>query len=596
MKKLLIIFIAFVATFSLQSQTWTNPMTLSGEWVAYGIGDPYIMKYRGTYYLYCSTKNNNVGVKCWSSKDLTTWSGPYTCSTDPITKTAYAPEVVYWNGIFYMYTSPAGNGHYVLTSTSPTGPFSVVTGNLGKSIDGSVFINDDGNWYFYHANGSGIMGCAMSSPTTIGDDVNLNAWMGGSWTEGPCVIKRNGIYYLVYTGNHVISKGYRTDYAKNTIGPISTYAPQTAQNPILVKSEGAVVGLGHGSAFIGPDLDSYYFCYHNLASNVGPFRHLNIDRMAWNGDKLLMLGPSVLWQQAPQLPDQYDYFNRTDLGANWTTPNGGNWYILNQDSLMQTQIAAGADTTFKAIYNTATSSNYTAEFNLMEIQRDANTAAVGAVFGYTDENNYGVALLHSYTNKLEVNFKTNGIWTAAKTYSLPTDYKYSCWHNIRIEKAGTAYKIFVDNMLKCTTTSTLDAGKIGYITSNSRGSFGFIAFSNKVNGSGIFDTYKPIPGKIQAVHYNTGGEGVGYHDLSAGNSGGKYTRTDSVDISDCTDGGFAISDNQSGEWYKYNINIKLVGTYNVGLRYAAAAVGGQVRIWQGDTDLTGIVEIPSTDG
>jgi xylan 1,4-beta-xylosidase len=46
--------------------------------------------------------------------------------------------------------------------------------------------------------------------------------------------------------------------------------------------------------------------------------------------------------------------------------------------------------------------------------------------------------------------------------------------------------------------------------------------ATKLTGSGIFDVYKPIPGTIQAVHYNLGGEGLGYHDTTSGNAGGKY--------------------------------------------------------------------------
>lgn len=595
-KSIFLILFLLLAAITAQSQTWTNPLTLTGEWDAYGIGDPYILKYRGTYYLYCSTKDNNIGVKCWSSKNLMNWSGPYMCSTDAITKGAYAPEVVYWNGKFYMYTSPAGNGHYVLSSISPTGPFAVVTTNLGKSIDGSVYINDDGNWYFYHASGSGVLGCYMPNPTSFGTDVNLGACMGNNWTEGPCVFKRNGINYLFYTGNHVISQGYRIDYAKNTAGPISTYTPQSAQNPILINSEGSVVGLGHGSAFIGPDLDTYFFCYHNLQSKYGPLRHLNFDRIAWNGDKLLMLGSTTWAQQAPAMPDVYDYFDRTDIGTNWTFPNGGNWSISNQEMLVQSLVGSSTDSIFKAIHDLSSESNYTAEFNLKEEQRNSTSAGFGAIFGYTDENNYGIALLHSYNNKLEVNFKLDGVWGVARNYALPSGYDYSFWHNLRIEKSESVYKIFVDKMLKSTVTSNLSGGKIGYITSNSQADFGFIAFSNKVNGSGIFDTYKPLPGKIQAVHYNNGGQGVGYNDLTASNLGGKYIRNDSVDIGDCNDGGYAIIDNQTGEWYKYNVSIKKAGIYNIGIRYSALADGGQIRIWKDDMDITGIIDLPSTGG
>ncbi len=594
MKKIIILLFLAISI-AASSQTWTNPLTLNGEWYLYGIGDPYIMKYRGTYYLYCSTKDNNTGVKCWSTKDFVTWSNAITCSTDPITKSAYAPEVVYWNGTFYMYTSPAGNGHYVLSSTSPTGPFTAVTGNVGKSIDGSVFINDNGSWYFYHADGNGIMGCSMTNPTTIGSDVNLGARMGNNWTEGPCVFKRNGFYYLIYTGNHVISKGYRIDYAKNSTGPINAFSPQAAQNPILIKTEGSFVGLGHGTAFVGPDLDSYYFTYHNLAGDygVGPYRRLNFDRIAWNGDKMLMLGPTTWAQQGMKQADVSDFFSRAEIGTNWEILNGGNWGISNLDYMFQDVSNESTETWHKAVHKTLTGDDYSAEFTMKEEHRDNTNARFGALFGYTDEQNYGIAVLRSSTNQLEVNFQINGVWDTPKLYTLPTGYNYTVWHGLRIEKSGTAYKFFVDGMQKASLTSNLGAGKVGYMSSWSHADFGYIAFSNKVNGSGIFDIYKPVPGSIEAVHYNNGGEGAGYSDLTSGNSGGKYIRNDNVDIRDCSEGGYAITSNQSGEWYKYNVNVKTTGVYNVGVRYAAAG-SSQIRIWQGDTDLTGVITLPST--
>ena len=596
-KKLSIAFLLFFSL-SLSAQTWTNPLSFTGEWYLYGIGDPYILKYRGVYYLYCSTKDNNTGVKCFSTKDFVTWSAAITCSSDPVTKGAYAPEVVYWNGTFYMYTSPAGNGHYVLTSKSPTGPFTVATTNIGKSIDGSVFINDDGSWYFYHADGAGIMGCAMTNPTTIGADVNLNTRMNNNWTEGPCVFKRNGVYYLIYTGNHVISKGYRIDYAKNSAGPISSFTPQAAQNPILLKSEGSFVGLGHGSAFVGPDLDSYYFTYHNLAGDygVGPFRRFNYDRIAWNGDKMLLLGPTTWAQQGVEQADMVDYFSRSEIGNSWEFVGAGNWTIVNSDYLMQDKSDETTETWHKALCTKATAENYTAEYTVKEEHRDHSNARYGAVFGYADEQNYGVALLHSATNQLEVNFLINNVWGTARFYNLPATFNHNVWHTLRLEKYATTYKIYVDGMLKANLTSTLGAGKTGYLSSWSHADFGYIAFSNKVNGSGIFDVYKPVPGSIEAVHYNTGGEGIASVDMTAGNSGGRYIRNDNVDIRDCTEGGFAITNNQAGEWCKYNINVMEAGLYNVGVRYSSVSAGSQIRIWQGDVDLTGIVTLPATGG
>ncbi|MDR0505779.1 MAG: family 43 glycosylhydrolase [Dysgonamonadaceae bacterium] len=561
---------------SVFAETWTNPLTLSGELVPHGIGDPYILKYKGVYYLYASNDTEQA-LRCWTSKNLINWSDAVICSTDPTIVVAYAPEVIYWNGTFYMYTSPWGNGHYVLTSTSPTGPFTVATGNLGKVIDGSVFIDDDGKMYFYHADGAGIFGCPMPTPTSIGTDVNLGAQMNGQWTEGPCVFKRNDLYYLLYTGNHVLSQGYRIDYATNTTNPIGKYTPQAAQNPVLIKSEGAFSGVGHGTAFIGPDLDTYYFTYHNLDKTGGgqPYRKYNFDRIAWNGDKMSILGPTNWAQQAPQLAVT-DYFDRNEIGEKWIMPSGGNWGISNREQLFQDTWDEVSENGYKAIFTSETANDYTAEFTIRETARKNDEATLGAVFSYSDEQNYGVALFNSHENHLEINFLINNVWGIPQYFSLPTDFNYAVWHSIRIEKSETNFKFFVDGMKKASLPSNLGGGKAGYITRDCKGDFSYIAISRHVKGSGIFDTYKPLPGNISAVHYVTGGEG-------------------SIDTSANPEGGYHIVGNQAGEWRKYNVNVEADGVYNVGVRYAASALS-QIKIWQGENCLTEMVALPATGG
>ncbi|MDR2085637.1 MAG: family 43 glycosylhydrolase [Dysgonamonadaceae bacterium] len=599
MKKIVfILLLTGLSITSVSGQTWTNPLALNGEWDGsaawgdrgmYGIGDPYILKYRGIYYLYCSTRDNNVGVKCWSTKDFITWSSAITCTSDPISRSAYAPEVVYWNGKFYMYTSPAGNGHYVLESDSPLGPFTRVTENIGKGIDGSIFIEDNGNWYFYHTGNNRIAGCRMTTPTTPGTAFDTGITMNNAWTEGPTVIKREGVYYLIYTGNHVISKGYRIDYAQSTSGPFS-FSPQSGQNPILISAEGSHVGLGHGSAFIGPDLDTYYYTYHNLVSGRGPQRQLNFDRIAWNGSKLLLLGPTTWAQQAFRQPEMADFFDRDEPGDNWSMPNGGNWSITDRDRLIQSE---AANTDFhKAIYNQPTATDYIAEFTVKKESNASNQARWGAVFGYTNEENYGIAVLNSNSNQLEINFRQNNQWETPAYYALPDNYNLSAWHTIRIEKSGTNYTFFIDGMQKAKITHSLGSGKIGYASSLCQAGFGYIAFSNKAGGSGIFDIYKPVPGIIAAVHYNSGGEGIAYHDLTPGNAGEGYIRNDSVDIAPCSEGGFAIN-SESGEWYKYNVNVKATGLYHLGLRYSTTE-NTQIRIKHENTELTDWIPLPLT--
>ena len=96
---------------------------IANQWQGYGIGDPFVMRYNGAYYMYVSTLDSEIGVRGYKSADLVNWV-PMTgsglkegyVSQDTITLAAYAPEVYYFNGTFYMYTSPGGRGHYVLTA------------------------------------------------------------------------------------------------------------------------------------------------------------------------------------------------------------------------------------------------------------------------------------------------------------------------------------------------------------------------------------------------------------------------------------------------------------------------------------------------
>jgi len=83
-----------------------------------------------------------------------------------------------------------------------------------------------------------------------------------------------------------------------------------------------------------------------------------------------------------------------------------------------------------------------------------------------------------------------------------------------------------------------------------------------------------LPGRIQAEDYNAGGEGVGYHDLTAGNSGGKY-RTDNVDLESTTDagGGYNVGWIGAGEWLAYDVTVSQAGSYALTLRMASAVSG-----------------------
>ncbi|MDF7799309.1 carbohydrate-binding protein [Pontiellaceae bacterium B1224] len=107
-----------------------------------------------------------------------------------------------------------------------------------------------------------------------------------------------------------------------------------------------------------------------------------------------------------------------------------------------------------------------------------------------------------------------------------------------------------------------------------------------------------LPMTIEAENYDyfaLDGEGRTYHDLSAGNSGGEYRLADAVDIATCSEGGYALTDLENGEWFSYTISVPEKGKYSFDVRYAADAEGG-IRLAVAGSDITGNVILPATGG
>ena len=567
MKKLLLLAMLFTLPTAVLAQTegWVNPMTLPGLQNR-SLGDPYMMKYRGYYYLYVSADDRNI--YCWRTKDLMEWSSAYVCCTDETTAVAYAPEVIYWNGLFYMVTSPRGGGHYILTSESPLGPFVHKTNNMGRDIDGSLFVDDDGKWYFYHANYEGIHACNMPTHLSFGNDVNLGCRMSGQWTEGPCVFKRNNLYYLIYTGNHVWTNGYRIDYAMSRDGALQGFVPQSEQNPILIDTETPEHrALGHGTAFVGPDLDTYFFCYHNLLPNHSR-RLFNLERIGWNGDKMMMTGPTC-WKQDRPLVASNDYFERAEIGSDWLMADGGQWQIVDNDHLSQTK-ETGIQT---AVYKPCSYDSYTAEFTI-RLPKTGDGLA-GIVFSRQDDANFTEALINATNNTLVLNNYVDGNVQATRSVALPSDFDPTCWHGLRVEKNAKRVRIYIDGMRKFNVQLQETGGQVGYITHDCAADFGYIAISPFVDGSGIQHVSLPVPGMIAANFCHDKSDNV--------SSVGYSMRVGTTNFMRC----------QAGSQMHYNVNVQADNVYNIGLRYRSSA-NAQVRLLIDGQVVADNITLPNT--
>ena len=102
-----------------------------------------------------------------------------------------------------------------------------------------------------------------------------------------------------------------------------------------------------------------------------------------------------------------------------------------------------------------------------------------------------------------------------------------------------------------------------------------------------------IPGLIEAENYNTGGEGVAYHDTTAENEGGAY-RSDGVDIEMATrEGSHVVGWVRPGEWLKYSVNVAQAGVYDVSFRVSSQQSDASFKMQVDNNDVCTVM-VPNT--
>jgi beta-xylosidase len=197
----------------------------------------------------------------------------------------WAPDCVYKDGTYYFYfPHPSGtdwNNTWkigIATSDKPASGFKV-QGYIKDipefaMIDPCVFIDDDGQAYFYYGGGGRCMGGVLKD-----NMMELNGplkEMEGlfDFHEAAWVHKRNGIYYLSYADNN--QGRNRLNYATgdNPLGPW-TYRG--------VYLDATDCDTNHGS--IVEYKGQWYAFYHNsILSGKGNLRSICVDKLYYNED------------------------------------------------------------------------------------------------------------------------------------------------------------------------------------------------------------------------------------------------------------------------------------------------------------------------
>lgn len=201
----------------------------------------------------------------------------------------WAPDCAFKDGIYYFYFPHPSEDEWnnswkigVATSTEPAANFTVqgYIEGLKSMIDPCVFVDEDGQAYFYYGGGGHCEGGRLKE--------NMMEIEGGmqvmegleDFHEATWVHKRDGVYYLSYSDNNS-SGGNQMRYATSS----NPLGPWTYQG-VYMEPTGS--STDHGS--IVEYKDQWYAFYHNsLLSGNDWLRSICVDPLYYNEDGTIQL-------------------------------------------------------------------------------------------------------------------------------------------------------------------------------------------------------------------------------------------------------------------------------------------------------------------
>ena len=513
---LLLLFLLSATAFA--QRPYTNPVVGDPQKPGGGIADPFILKWNGEYYLYCT----GDPITAYHSTDLVNWDfiGPVLSSSKNADAwnqaDVWAPEVVYRNGRFYLYyTAAKASPDWrvgemtrrvgVAVSDSPAGPF-VDAGQPvtpGWGIDGHVFKDPDtGEEFLFYSYlyeprlpGAGIVADRMTAWDAVaGRPAHIvrgsEAWEDKDGdpnngtlrytNEGPTVIKRHGRYYLMYSGGSWDLPTYALAYAVSDSvlqGGLSGPGWRKVVPPIL-RSTNFVEAPGHNSLVKAPNNVDDICAYHaRVVPFYGPGDRLTlIDRLYWMHDRMWMQPPMLAETAPPDRPLFADNFNRADgpLGDHWQTV-AGDWRVTGNQA-RQARSASGQSV---ALLQTEKLNNYVLEVNLRSAQANHSIrAAIGVVAYYADADNHVDVWLDRDDRMLITAGRLKGENIAPQQTALPPGFRFDVWHQLLITRNGGRVTVALDGVNLQTRSFEMGAGLAGLQTINTQGDFDGVALTS----------------------------------------------------------------------------------------------------------------------
>ncbi|WP_177182621.1 glycoside hydrolase family 43 protein [Paenibacillus sp. OV219] len=298
--------------------------------------DPTVIKAEDGYYYAITTQSQYDGklvpLPILQSKDLVHWEMKGTVFTvDEVPSWAtfdymWAPHLTYYKGKYYVYYSTKvndgdpfkGMGIGVAVADNPLGPYKdeggpVVWGTGFEKIDPFVLDVEDGKRYLYWGSDKQPIYAAQLAEdglSVVGEEKaviypGVQSREGyDALVEGPWVVKRNGYYYMFYSGDYCCqdNSGQDAHYAvmaarsKSWAGPFEPFP----NNPVLEKND-TFLAPGH-NAVIQDEAGTDWMLYHayNLKDISSSGRVMMLDRIDWKDGWPVIaggMGPNAALQQ-----------------------------------------------------------------------------------------------------------------------------------------------------------------------------------------------------------------------------------------------------------------------------------------------------------
>jgi beta-xylosidase len=174
-----------------------------------------------------------------------------------------------------------------------------------------MFQDDDGAYYLYYGAfdvwhdalrlstpSERIWVQPMSSPTQKAGEPILLLQPDEGWerhwlniNEGPWMLKRDGLYYLMYSGSAAFTRHYAIGYATSD-SPTGPFAKHSA-NPIS-GDDPAIFGPGHNSVVADATGDLWLFYHQKASTERGWDRYVCIDPLWFDEDGALRIRPTPM--------------------------------------------------------------------------------------------------------------------------------------------------------------------------------------------------------------------------------------------------------------------------------------------------------------